>query len=305
MNLDLIKLGLLNPPLLARKLSQWTNYLRMNADFNRNGIDFMNSNWDNMILLDACRYDIFEEKVEIQGDLQKVESRGSATPEFLRGNFRDREFHDTVYVTTNPMLYRHRDDINVSFYDIVNLWSGDTWDEEEDTVLPEVVKEEAMKTAERYPKKRLLIHFMQPHYPFIGSEFDFDQGHIGTGEPEELTTWMKIMTGRVNVDQQTLWEAYAKNLDYAIGPVEQLAETLHGNTVITSDHGNMFGERASPIPYREWGHPPGIWTEELVKVPWLEYPSNGKKEIVSEPPVDSKRSDGDSVKERLESLGYV
>jgi len=34
----------------------------------------------------------------------------------------------------------------------------------------------------------------------------------------------------------------------------------------------MFGERASPIPIQEWGHPEGIWTDKLVKVPWLEVP---------------------------------
>lgn len=280
------------------------NRTQARSRFNTNGLDFMQQDWDNLLLLDACRYDLFKEANYISGELKTVESRGSATPEFLRGNFHGEEFLDTVYITANPMLYRHKGNVDVTFCEVINLWSGDTWDKEYETVLPEVVTSEAKRAADEFPKKRLLVHFMQPHYPFIEAETSFDKGHIGDDSPDELTTWMRIMTGEVNIDKETLWNAYADNLRRALPHVEELAEYLQGKTVITSDHGNMFGERASPIPMREWGHPEGIWTDELIKVPWLEVPYDERKSIVSESGRESEVETSDKLNERLQSLGY-
>jgi hypothetical protein len=66
----------------------------------------------------------------------------------------------------------------------------------------------------------------------------------------------------------------------------------------------MFGERSSPIPIREWGHPQGIWTEELIKVPWLEVAYAERKDIISEPPIELSEIGDTPVQQRLESLGY-
>jgi hypothetical protein len=301
-----IRLGLSNPKLLARKLSQFYNYRRSQSDYNPEGIDFMTQDWDCLVILDACRYDLFESENTIEGNLRKVVSRGSATPEFLRGNFRDREFLDTVYVTTNPMLQRHDSEINTVFHDVIDLWAGDTWNEEHETVLPETVTREAINTAGEFPNKRILVHYMQPHYPFLGADTDFDKGHIDDSAADELTTWMQVMTGEVDIAHSALWEAYTENLRRALPHVEELVETVTGKAVVTSDHGNMLGERSSPIPIREWGHPQGIWTDELVCVPWLETKWKERREIISEPPdSESAGSESDSVEERLESLGYV
>ena len=302
---DQIRLGLSNPSLLMRKLSQIYNRLRYRSEFYPRGINHMNQDWDNLLILDACRYDLFKDINDISGYLRCVESRGSATPEFLRGNFQGEKFLDTVYITTNPMLYRHRDDIDVTFHEVVNLWTGDTWDDEKGTVLPEVVTAEAKRIAAIYPHKRLLVHYMQPHYPFIDSKTTFDEGHIGDASPDELTTWMQIMTGEVNIAKEGLWNAYADNLRRVLPHVRELTEYLSGKTVITSDHGNMFGERSSPIPIREWGHPEGIWTSELVKIPWLEVPYSNRKKITQEPAVETETGEESAVQERLESLGYI
>lgn len=299
-----VRLGLSSPRLLARKASQFYNRGRSRDSYNPNGINFMEQDWDNLLLLDACRYDLFEKTNTISGELSCVESRGAATPEFLRGNFDGGEFLDTVYVTTNPMLYRHRDELDVTFHDVINLWMGETWDDEHETVLPEVVTDEAKRIAAEYPNKRLLVHYIQPHYPFIEANTTFDKGHIGEDAPDGLTTWMQITTGKVEIDKEELWNAYADNLCRALPHVEELVHHLRGKTVVTSDHGNMFGERSSPIPNREWGHPEGIWTDELVKVPWLEVPYNERREIIHGSSNASGEDADDQVRRRLESLGY-
>lgn len=45
----------------------------------------------------------------------------------------------------------------------------------------------------------------------------------------------------------------------------------------------MLNERARPFPIREWGHPSGIYTSQLVRVPWLVCDHDGeRKDIVHE-----------------------
>ena len=47
----------------------------------------MKEDWDNLIVLDACRYDMFKEINTIKGNLERGISRGSATSQFLIENF--------------------------------------------------------------------------------------------------------------------------------------------------------------------------------------------------------------------------
>jgi len=61
MNLEKLSLGISNPELLARKLSQFYNYSTSGERYNPNGLDMMNEDWDICIILDGCRYDLFDE----------------------------------------------------------------------------------------------------------------------------------------------------------------------------------------------------------------------------------------------------
>ena len=65
----------------------------------------LDEDWDNLIILDACRYDFFKEEIEkrqIDGYLKKVISRGSHTLNFLKENFTEDYYNDIVYITANP-----------------------------------------------------------------------------------------------------------------------------------------------------------------------------------------------------------
>lgn len=79
-------------------------------------------------------------------------------------------------------------------------------------------------------------------------------------------------------------------------------------TVVTVDHGNCVGERASPIPIREWGHPRGLYDEPFVRVPWFVHKQGHRRKIqqtamgVTEKGVDSV--EWDIVEERVRDLGY-
>ncbi|WP_458206679.1 hypothetical protein [Haladaptatus sp. NG-SE-30] len=267
------------------------------------GVAVMEEDWDNLLILDGCRYDLYEDRTSIEGNLQRRTSRGSESWEFMQGNFVDGSFHDTVYVTANPHAYKLDDDV---FYRIVNLLEED-WDSELKTVLPEDVAQAARETHERYPNKRLLIHFMQPHFPFIGETGRrIDQGgivmHRDDESVDDLMIWGKLMYGFI--DKETVWQAYRENLDLVLSTVSELLPDIPGRSIITSDHGNLVGERLWPIPTRGYGHPSGITAPELVEVPWHVVPAEERRTIESEMPTKHERLSASKVEDRLRNLGY-
>jgi hypothetical protein len=75
-------------------------------------------------------------------------------------------------------------------------------------------------------------------------------------------------------------------------------------TVVTSDHGNMVGERTGPLPVRAFGHLRGLRAPELNDVPWLELPYEQRRKVTSDPPLEQVQMDSEVLKDRLESLGY-
>jgi hypothetical protein len=301
-SVESLKAAMDDPRLLVQELNR-LYYRRLRTwPYNRDGVDIFERDWDNLFILDACRYDLFEEVADLPGELDAVTSRGSQTEEFIRGNFHGREFLDTVYVTSSPMLYRHRDKFDTTFHSVVNVWKDDGWDEEYRTVLPETVTRAALEAREQYPNKRLLVHFLQPHYPFIGptgqEHFDLDRLDF---------EWDALVDGSLDVSDALVWEAFRENLEIVLPDVRTLLDELAGRNVVTSDHGQMIGGRLFPIPIREYGHPPGLYPEELVKVPWLTYDNGTRPDIVAEAPAEteSERTANAAAQERLQELGYV
>ena len=305
-SLQRLRRGFSSPNLFIRELNRWYHRRLFTRPYNTDGVDIFGADWDNLLVLDACRYDMFAGEHELDGRLESRQSRASSTREWLRANFDGQELLDTVYVTANPMLYRHRNSIDVTLHTVVHVWQTDGWDQTHKTVLPETMTDRALAAAEEFPNKRLLVHYIQPHYPFLADTnqpFENSQAFL---KPDEPGSWHQIMTGKLSVDKQTVWQAYQGTLNRAFPSVERLIDGLEGKTVVTADHGNMVGERARPFPIVEWGHPRGIYTKELVTVPWLVVDGE-RRDIVAEEPVESTVSDvsNTQVEKRLEDLGYV
>ena len=297
--------GLESPSLLLREANRVYYRRRYGPGFYRPGVDVIREDWDTLVILDACRYDVFRGENAIPGTLESRTSRGSHTSEFLRGNFDGRALHDTVYTTASPQLESRRDEISVEFHAVNNVWETDRWDDQEGTVTPSKMTEAAVTAHEQYPEKRHIVHYIQPHYPFIGS--DVDDSTRGINEQTESTydVWEERIRDRIDATTEQLWSAYTRNLNLALDEVEKLCGAIDGRTVVSSDHGNMVGERASPIPIREWGHPYGIYTKQLLKVPWLVHESGQRRSITAEEPTAVRDSDETEIKDRLEDLGYV
>lgn len=253
----------------------------------------MEENWDNLIILDACRFDVFKELNTLDGNLHAFHSRGSHTGEFFRRNFDGQSFLDTVYVSSNP---NPSDAADCEFAHVEEVWESG-WDEELKTVPPNEVVERTIKVAERFPNKRLISHFLQPHYPWIGPdgrEFIAEYGYQPGNENDNV--WLKLRNGEV--ERKRVWQVYKENLSVTLPHVQTLVENLSGKTVLTSDHGNAFGE------WGVYGHPARSYIAPLVRVPWLEIPFDERKDIEATNAGEGF-SDQEPSGEQLRALGYL
>jgi len=265
----------------------------------KTGVSVMDEDWDNLVILDACRYDQFEQYSTLEGKLQSVVSKGSSTAEFLQANFVGGSFPETIYVSANPQFDRF--ELGANFHAIAKVWEEE-WDREFATVQPEAVVRTAITFEERFPNKRLIIHFLQPHYPFIGDvgrsieHRTVDSGSAPDVDDVDLTVWEQLARGEVS--EEKVREAYDENLELVLPHVGRLTDDLTGKTIVTSDHGNAFGR------WGVYGHPTGRYFRELVRVPWLEATFDDRKEIEAGTTGIHEKSSAE-LKQRLRDLGYV
>jgi len=256
--------------------------------FRNRGEYVLDKEWDNLIILDACRYDAF---VKVAGEygIRHVNftiSRGSCTFEFLQENFSNRDCSDIVYVTANPYVSLLLKD---KVYRIIPVWDFG-WNEELKTVLPDVVYKEALKAKQKYSDKRLIVHFMQPHEPYIDlykynvpiTGFEMARKEVEAGVMfrwMDKCIWEFVRKGVF--DRKLAIAAYYNNLRLVFPYALKLAKILPGKSIITADHGEGFGERVALFA-RVWGHPPHVYTPILTKVPWYEVDGGSLKEVEKE-----------------------
>jgi len=259
--------------------------------------------WDHLIILDACRYDMFEKEIrnwEIDGQLEYRISRGASTVEFLLENFSNGNFRDIVYVTANPYVSIY---LKEKFYKIIPVWDFG-WNEKLNTVPPDATYDAALNAILKYNEKKYIIHFMQPHQPFIrlnkfhGTGFSKLREAAKTGGSAKLDVdiWQLLKKGKVNRD--IVLQGYIDNLKLVMPYVVKLCQILQGKVVITSDHGNAIGENLHPlIPIKIYGHPHGrIRIEALVKVPWFVTEGKGDFKLLESELIQQKTR---KIKNRL------
>ncbi|WP_139136236.1 hypothetical protein [Haladaptatus sp. W1] len=265
--------------------------------YDHKGENFIELDWDNLVILDACRFDLFQAENTIDGRLSSIQSPASQTEEFLRKTVHKNSFPDVVYITANPQITK----VDSQFHKIIPLWSTE-WDDSLGSVHPERVTKRAIKALKENPNKRLIIHYIQPHIPFIGSKGQMIsqpefQGQVFKPKNRSDSIWQQLEAG--NLNKNVAWEAYRENLSLSLPYVSELVENLAGKTVITSDHGNSFGK------WNVFGHPPNIHLGNLTTVPWLECEFDSRRKIISEACHHSSIMLESDVNEQLESLGYI
>jgi hypothetical protein len=158
-----------NPSAIRNKILEVSDPIRRYIFIKRYGdmTDIMKKEWDNLIILDACRYDTFAKRNIIDGKVKRIISKGSHSSEFIKHNFSGRYLSDTIYITANPNAERIGDNV---FYKIKKTYTEESINNQIDhsSVCPEKIIQTAIQTLDKFPNKRMIVHFMQPHSPFLG-----------------------------------------------------------------------------------------------------------------------------------------
>ena len=180
---------------------------------------------------------------------------------------------------------------------VVDLWR-DAWDDDLGAVVPGDVTERARERCTATDDNdRTVIHYLQPHAPYLrrgrGRKLRRIRGGVSTpaadaADDGSLSTVRKWVERRLGGSQlammlgmvveldpasaldigdrgfgETIRSYYEENLRLALSAAADLAADLDGRTVVTSDHGEAFGEHGV------WEHHVETHIPPLVDVPWL------------------------------------
>lgn len=273
------------------------------------GTNLLSQDWDAIVILDACRVDALREVAPeydfIEG-VDEIQSVGSHSFEWMKKTFTEQyrdEIGNLSYITANPFIAQSylEDDVppdnrtipfgpseygtvtheDFGYIDEIRNFGVD---DEFGFVLPETVTDRAIRAGREEDTDRLMVHYMQPHDPFIVE-----------GDSEEHI-YGRLRSGDLSKDEA--WDWYLDTLRRALDEVEVLLENLDAErVVITADHGEAFGELGF------YGHMPGFPHPVVKQVPWVETTATdtGSRDTVDESPANTTQSD---IEEHLEALGY-
>lgn len=240
--------------------------------------------WDLLVVLDTCRNDALAAvaaEYDFLADRETVWSPGSTSAEWVAHTF-DRAYAPAVahtgYVTANPHseeVLRNRlmppqyvavpaawtdwDPVEPDGFGLLDEVWADANDERLGVVPPATVTDRAIAAGRDADLDRLVVHYMQPHAPYIADAVHGDTSVSRTcAEPFDALR-------RGDADLSTIWGHYLDNLRLVLDEVAVLLENVDADRVaITADHGEAFGE---------WGfyeHPVGCPLPAVKRVPWVE-----------------------------------
>jgi len=216
-----------------------------------------NTNWKYLFVLDACRYDYFKELYinYFKGKLLKVYSPACRTVEWLDTIFK--RPLNCYYFSCCPWIHSHS---RWSLYNrkIIDLWDG-IWESKLKTVPAKEANKAILIKYLEYIKRKSIIHYVQPHYPYIGKyKFPIPP----SGKIDNMNQIIMMLQGR----EEELKKAYISNLEYVLEATKELIDYLDGdNIIITSDHGELLGEHN----YYFHDYSPVVIWKELREIPWL------------------------------------
>ena len=268
------------------------------------GTNVYEREWDVLVVLDGCRADLLRSvapDIDFLGSVETARSVGSSSSEWLENTFLGHsETEHTVMVTGNTWTDRYLD--AGAFAALDEVWKY-AWDEDLATVPAAAVTDRAIALARERTPERLVVHYMQPHHPFVPAPLDGDEGLARTGDHSTAANpWVSLRRGETSV--QRVRAAYEANLRYVLRSVGTLLDNVDGRVAITADHGNLFGE------WGLYGHPMHTPVPALLAVPWAETAGADSGQFTPEltPPERlpvSRVYGAESDRDRLDALGYL
>lgn len=284
----------------GRRIGQKWNY----------GASMWDRQWDVLIILDACRYDLFCEVAPeyefLPDDPDWVYSPASQSREWMERHFRENHRHETERTALmSGNVFTREDWVEPDhFAHLDEIWKH-SWDDDLGTIPPRPVTDASVDFWRNHrdaaDADRMIAWYLQPHNPFVETEWSegWDRDIIGRADEHSKSVWQKLRDG--DLDASEVWEAYRDNLRYVLDDVALLVENLDADRVaITADHGNGFGE------FGIYGHPPYVPHPALKRVPWVEVEAADDRTRTTDYAPDENSQDivDVDVDSRLRHLGY-
>lgn len=265
------------------------------------GTNIFDHDWDILIVLDACRYDLFEEFApkhdvyENFSEVSSIRSIASMTPIWLRRTFENAPtdiVNRTHYVSGAGQSERCLNGFNL--HQIDHVWKY-AMDPETGQTKPEAITDAAIDAIRSSDAERVIVHYPDPHAPFLHCVGKYGSRGVERGDTQNV--WTGLKEGRF--DEEEVWTDYGQNLLRILDEVEIIVQDVEGSIVVTSDHGNAMGE------WGVYGHPARVPIAAIRRVPWAEtqgfgnytYKIKGKENMATD-------AAEPSLEEHLQALGY-
>lgn len=210
------------------------------------------NNEKTIVILDACRYDVFRKVNTIPGNLIKARSPSTETKDWIRKVSPLLENYHII--SAHPWWYKLSKESGIKQH---HVWKDDSNVNDLNVVEPHTI----LDKADELSNLNKLIHMVQPHLPYIrgeGKEFvqKNRQGDFFSGA--HFTT--RINNGKILCEWEDLFDYYEENVKVALRNVSKRREELTP-LVVTADHGELIGEM------NRYGH--GWDHEKTREVPYL------------------------------------
>jgi hypothetical protein len=284
------------------------------------GTNILDKEWNILIVLDACRVDAIDQIAPEYEFIESVDSTwsvGSTSKEWYVHTFQSRDVTDISLVSGNSWTkHLFEDDPDWKYWTATrnSIWHelslldmllsrplptseefnsyvpvvGDHGADLGTTPLPKEVTDAAIHEHRRIEPERMIIHYMQPHKPYVQEEQN--------GEIPDMHLNPLDSIEADNVSQKEVYAAYLQNLREVLNSVDRLLKNIDGGRVaITADHGELFGE------WNAYAHPAAFPHPAVRKVPWIITGASNTAMETVDPPEQVEAS----LEERLTDLGYL
>lgn len=288
---------------------------RLNPVLDRESEYVLDKEWDVLLILDGCRVDVLEEVADEYEFLPEppfdtIWSAESYSEGWLKANFTGEQadlhserMQNLTHITGNPFTEMFDGD---EFAELDEVWEYG-WDAEQGYMPPDGLTKNAIESYRDNPDGEMLVHYMQPHAPFVGESstkytLTLDKFNNTEKMLESRTPWDLYRDSVISREQ--LWNAYLDTLRLGLNSVEYLLSEIDDEktVILSADHGNAMGE------WGVYGHPPSVPVPSVREVPWVkaDLSAVGEKDESELEEVSEFDEDEEVAREeQLESLGYM
>lgn len=298
---ELIKKAIQNPQKIPPYLKRTLLHKPVEYRHLRNATNIYEMDWDLIVILDCARPDMMQEvksDYEFIDEIGEITSVGTCSMQWMDNTFVPKyreQIKSTTHITSNTSSDYYLS--KKQFHYLEEVWR-DGWDEELGTIAAEEVTDRAIHYMRRMDSERYILHYMQPHLPFV-TRSDINSNVVTTRGVTGEGRYLGGLHEEEGYSKQELWESSIENLRYVLDSVELLLSNVNAErTIISADHGEAFGEQ------NIWNHPCRTYIDPLTQVPWCPTSAVDSGNYNPEYEPETTYEDSVSLEDKLEALGY-